>query len=460
MREGTARLLAVVDKLGDEDLRGPSTLPGWSRAHVIGHLARNAEALVRLATWAQTGIETPMYADREQRAAEIERSAALPADTLRAQLTDTAAALDTALTRLTAAQWEAEVRSALGRAIPAAELPWMRIREVWLHAVDLNTGARMDDLPDRGGRPAPRRRHHGPVRQGRLPRSSTHPDRPRPDLAARWTGHRDGVRNRRRSRGLVDRPDHRAPPTPTAALALSTTVPDERQSMSDITLESTTSADGTTIGYLRRGTGPALVITHGSVSASEQWLPATEHLAQHFTCYVHDRRGRGRSGDATAYDLSTEVADIAALMAVAGPGAHLLGHSYGALCALAYAETHALDGTLLLFEPPLAVDGPVAGAALAAYRDLVAAGDLEGAFEFALAQLRPRASRCRPGDPKDADLGHLRPADPDLGPGVGADRRARRGPQALRARSPRPPTSSRAPPPHRSCTSRPTPSSR
>ena len=155
--------------------------------------------------------------------------------------------------------------------------------------------------------------------------------------------------------------------------------------MSDITLESTTSADGTTIGYLRRGTGPALVITHGSVSTSEQWLPATEHLAQHFTCYVHDRRGRGRSGDATAYDLSTEVADIAALMAVAGPGAHLLGHSYGALCALAYAETHALDGgTLLLFEPPLAVDGPVAGAALAAYRDLVAAGDLEGAFEFAL----------------------------------------------------------------------------
>jgi maleylpyruvate isomerase len=147
MREGTARLLAAVDKLDDADLREPSTLPGWSRAHVIGHLARNAEALVRLATWAQTGIETPMYADREQRAAEIEQSAALPARTLREQLADTAAALDTALARLTAAQWEADVRSALGRAIPAAELPWMRIREVWLHAVDLNTDARMDDVP-------------------------------------------------------------------------------------------------------------------------------------------------------------------------------------------------------------------------------------------------------------------------------------------------------------------------
>jgi pimeloyl-ACP methyl ester carboxylesterase len=154
--------------------------------------------------------------------------------------------------------------------------------------------------------------------------------------------------------------------------------------MSDITLESTTSADGTTIGYFRQCTGPGLVITHGSVSTSEQWLPATEHLAHHFTCFVHDRRGRGRSGDAAAYNLSSEVADIAAVMAVAGPGAHLLGHSYGALCALAYAEAHALDGTLLLFEPPLAVDGPVGGAGLPAYRELVAAGDLEGAFEFAL----------------------------------------------------------------------------
>jgi maleylpyruvate isomerase len=147
MREGTAHLLAVVDKLGDQDLRTRSALPGWSRAHIIGHLARNAEALARLAGWARTGVETPMYADREQRAAEIERSSALPADTLRTQLTDTAAALDTALTGLTGAQWHAVVRSALGRAIPAAEVPWMRIREVWLHAVDLGTDTRMDDLP-------------------------------------------------------------------------------------------------------------------------------------------------------------------------------------------------------------------------------------------------------------------------------------------------------------------------
>ncbi len=147
LREGTAHLLAVVDELSDDDLRGPSALPGWTRAHVVGHLARNAEALGRLTVWAATGQETPMYADREQRAAEIERSAALPASTLRDQLAATAATLDAALAALTPAQRQAQVRSALGRAIPAAEVPWMRIREVWLHAVDLDAGATPADLP-------------------------------------------------------------------------------------------------------------------------------------------------------------------------------------------------------------------------------------------------------------------------------------------------------------------------
>jgi maleylpyruvate isomerase len=147
MREGTAHLIAVVDELADEDFRGPSTLPGWTRAHVVGHVARNAEALHRLTIWASTGEETPMYADRGERAAAIERSAQLAVATLRDDLSRTAGVLDDALDALTPAQWRAEVRSALGRAIPAAEVPWMRIREVWLHAVDLGAGATVDDLP-------------------------------------------------------------------------------------------------------------------------------------------------------------------------------------------------------------------------------------------------------------------------------------------------------------------------
>jgi maleylpyruvate isomerase len=147
MREGTALLLAVTDRLTDDALRQPSALPGWSRAHVIGHVARNAEALGRLAAWARTGVPTPMYADRAQRAAEIDASAALPPATLRRELRATAADLETALAALAADTWQAEVRSALGRAIPAAEIPWMRVREVWLHCVDLAAGAGIADLP-------------------------------------------------------------------------------------------------------------------------------------------------------------------------------------------------------------------------------------------------------------------------------------------------------------------------
>jgi maleylpyruvate isomerase len=147
MRAGTAVLFDTVDRLADDQLREPSRLPGWTRAHVVGHLARNAEALTRLATWARTGVETPMYASRERRNADIEASAQLPAQRLRAELVDTATALDSAFDQLDDSAWRAAVRNAQAKIIPATALPWMRVREVWLHAVDLDAGPRMADLP-------------------------------------------------------------------------------------------------------------------------------------------------------------------------------------------------------------------------------------------------------------------------------------------------------------------------
>jgi maleylpyruvate isomerase len=146
MGAGTELLIRAVDALPDDALRAPSALPGWSRAHVVAHVARNAEALTRLATWARTGIETPMYPSREHRAAEIESSAQAPTDVLRTELTTTAADLDAVLAALDDTTWQSEVRSALGRPIPAAEIPWMRVREVWLHAVDLDAGVCVADL--------------------------------------------------------------------------------------------------------------------------------------------------------------------------------------------------------------------------------------------------------------------------------------------------------------------------
>ena len=118
------------------------------------------------------------------------------------------------------------------------------------------------------------------------------------------------------------------------------------------------SADGTPIGFLKFGSGPSLVFVHGSVNTGEEWLQVATAMAEQFTCYVMDRRGRGRSGDAAAYSLDRECEDIIAVLEVAGPEAHLLGHSYGAICALETARRLPI-GRLVVYEPPLPVDGPV-----------------------------------------------------------------------------------------------------
>jgi maleylpyruvate isomerase len=143
VRDGTARMLAAAGRLGDGELREPSGLPGWTRAHVLGHLARNADALGRLADWARTGVETPMYRDREQRAAEIEAAAAQPAGALRRDVAATAVRLAEKL----AVPGPHPVRTATGRTVPATEIPWMRVREVWLHTVDLRAGFAIAELP-------------------------------------------------------------------------------------------------------------------------------------------------------------------------------------------------------------------------------------------------------------------------------------------------------------------------
>ena len=71
----TDRLLAQVAELDDKDIAAPSRLPGWTRGHVLSHLARQAPALERLLEWARTGVETPQYPSRRARDAEIEAGA-------------------------------------------------------------------------------------------------------------------------------------------------------------------------------------------------------------------------------------------------------------------------------------------------------------------------------------------------------------------------------------------------
>jgi maleylpyruvate isomerase len=75
-RTGEEHLGTALGRLTDEEFGGPSLLPGWTRAHVLAHLAGNADAQVNFLTWARTGVETPPYASDEARDQEIaERSA-------------------------------------------------------------------------------------------------------------------------------------------------------------------------------------------------------------------------------------------------------------------------------------------------------------------------------------------------------------------------------------------------
>src|SRR5919106_3424262 len=73
--DGAAHLRGLMSRMGDDAFAAPSALPGWSRAHVLTHVARNADALINLLTWARTGVRTPAYASREQRDADIEAGA-------------------------------------------------------------------------------------------------------------------------------------------------------------------------------------------------------------------------------------------------------------------------------------------------------------------------------------------------------------------------------------------------
>jgi len=146
MRHGTALFASQMD-LGDSALSQPSALPGWTRKHVTAHVAANADALGNLVRWAATGEPTPMYASPADRAASIERGSQLPARDLTVWLRRSADALEEAMTALSARQWQASVVTAQGRTVPATEVPWMRSREVYVHAVDLATGVSFTGLP-------------------------------------------------------------------------------------------------------------------------------------------------------------------------------------------------------------------------------------------------------------------------------------------------------------------------
>ncbi|MGH9045913.1 MAG: maleylpyruvate isomerase family mycothiol-dependent enzyme [Acidimicrobiales bacterium] len=146
MDRGSEFFLAQLAELSDEQLAGPSRLPEWSRLHVVSHMAHNARALMNLLEWARTGIETPMYPSPEHRRDDIEAGAKLPAPEVRQDALEAATALSATIEAMPETAWSAPIRTALGRPVDATEVPWMRVREVWVHGVDLGASATFADI--------------------------------------------------------------------------------------------------------------------------------------------------------------------------------------------------------------------------------------------------------------------------------------------------------------------------
>ncbi|MCX6499464.1 MAG: maleylpyruvate isomerase family mycothiol-dependent enzyme, partial [Arthrobacter sp.] len=122
-------------------------LPGWTRRHITAHIGYNARAIARLVEWAATGVETPMYASTDIRDHEINFGATLSPIALRHLFDHSAVHLNVEWRDLPEDAWHHKVRTIQGREVPASETVWMRTREVWMHAVDLDNGAVFRDIP-------------------------------------------------------------------------------------------------------------------------------------------------------------------------------------------------------------------------------------------------------------------------------------------------------------------------
>lgn len=145
--EATQRLLGDTIGLTDPDWRSPSALPGWSRGHVVTHLARHAGATAAFVLRQLDGEPGLLYPSRESRDAAIEAGASRPGLQLQTDLDATAQQLEEALDALQPEDHARVATMRQGVALPLRLLPVVRLSEVTLHHVDLDVGTRCTDLP-------------------------------------------------------------------------------------------------------------------------------------------------------------------------------------------------------------------------------------------------------------------------------------------------------------------------
>jgi maleylpyruvate isomerase len=139
--DATRRLIRTTDALADADYAGPSGCAGWSRAHVVAHLALNAEGLAGALAGVVEGSAVPMYVSDERRDGDIDELATAAPSELRARLLGASTRLADAWDALPADRYGATLeRTPGGRSFPVAGVPVMRLQEVEIHHADLDDG--------------------------------------------------------------------------------------------------------------------------------------------------------------------------------------------------------------------------------------------------------------------------------------------------------------------------------
>jgi maleylpyruvate isomerase len=141
VQAATERVIQTAAAFDDEQIRRPSLCPGWTRAHVLAHVAANGRGTARLLTWIATGMQHLKYPSVQARNDEIEEGSRQPAGALVGALEESAARVAAAMERISSDRWEVSVPDGgggTGPQVTAAEILWSRLQELELHHVDLN----------------------------------------------------------------------------------------------------------------------------------------------------------------------------------------------------------------------------------------------------------------------------------------------------------------------------------
>jgi pimeloyl-ACP methyl ester carboxylesterase len=153
------------------------------------------------------------------------------------------------------------------------------------------------------------------------------------------------------------------------------------------------SPDGTAIAYWRSGDGPPLLLIHGAVADHTRWTPLLGGFEQRYAVFTVDRRGRGGSGDTAPYTIEREYEDVAAVIDAIDTPVHVVGHSFGAVCALMVPRYTSNIRSLVLYEPPPLGGPDLMPPSLATQlRNLIDRGDRDGAVALFLREIAHMAA--------------------------------------------------------------------